>query len=537
MHIGKLLKASARRGPEDIGLIFEDNEITFGELNEMANILGNALIEEFGVKKGDRIATLMDNSVVSHLSYFAIPKTGGILIPYNFKMSNEELEYCTKDSKPKIIIYDPLRYSKQTAHLRKTCDFVEFFIDVNQIEGLIKDSRWKEEPKARVRLGDTAYILYTGGTTGFPKGVLLSHNNLISTLINYAISEMESARDHLDENPDGEQSKNIEEMFSTDNVVMTPLPIFHLAALAGVLAAMIAGYPLVLMPRFDKDKFLLNIQKYKVTNMLIVPTIFQYLLEDEEYVKKFDLSSLKTIMYGASPVSPTTLLKAIKLFKGVNFIQVFGQTESSPSITRMGPTDHLKALENPELLKSAGKPVKNVELKIIDPDTDQEVGIGEVGEVCAKGPGVMQGYWNKPEKTKETLRDGWLHTGDLGKFDKEGYLYIVDRCKDMIVSGGENIYPKEVENVIYRLPEVLSCAVVGAPDPKWQERVVAFVVLKEGHQLAEDRLFNYCKEHLARYKAPKEIFFKEELPLSPQGKILKRVLKDILWEGKERRIV
>jgi len=179
MHIGKLLKASARRGPEDIGLIFEDNEITFGELNEMANILGNALIEEFGVKKGDRIATLMDNSVVSHLSYFAIPKTGGILIPYNFKMSNEELEYCTKDSKPKIIIYDPLRYSKQTAHLRKTCDFVEFFIDVNQIEGLIKDSRWKEEPKARVRLGDTAYILYTGGTTGFPKGVLLSHNNLI----------------------------------------------------------------------------------------------------------------------------------------------------------------------------------------------------------------------------------------------------------------------------------------------------------------------------------------------------------------------
>ena len=536
MHIGKLLRSSARKAPEDIGLIFEDNEITFKELNEMANILANALIEEFGIQKGDRIATLMDNSVISHLSYFSIPKTGGILIPFNYKMSNEELEYCTKDSTPKIIIFDPLRYGKQTDYLKKTCDFVEYFIDVNQIEELIKDSSWIQEPKVKVKLTDTAYILYTGGTTGFPKGVLLSHKNLISTLVNYAVSEVESARTHLDENPEKE-NKNLEEMFTPDNIIMTPLPIFHLAALAGVLSAMIAAYPLVLMPRFDKEKFLKNIQKYQVTNVLIVPTVLQFLLEDEEYIKKFDLSSLRTIMYGASPVDPTTLLNALKFFKGVNFVQVFGQTESSPSITRMGPSDHLKALENPNLLKSAGKPVKNVEIKIIDPETDKELGIGEIGEVCAMGPGVMQGYWNKPDKTKETLRDGWLHTGDLGKLDEEGYLYIVDRCKDMIVSGGENIYPKEVENIIYRLPEVKLCAVVGAPDPKWQERVCAFVVLKEDSKISADEIIDHCKQHLARYKAPKEVIFKDELPLSPQGKILKRVLKDIIWDGKERRIV
>ncbi len=537
MHIGKLLKSSARRTPDKIGLVFEDNEITFAELNEMANILANVLIEEFGIKKGDRIATLMDNSVSSHLSYFAVPKTGAILIPYNFKMSEEELEYCTNDSTPKIIIYDPLRYGKQTEYLKKTCDFVEFFLDVGDIESLIKDSKWKQEPKVKVTLHDTAYMLYTGGTTGFPKGVLLSHNNLISTLVSYAVSEAEGARSHLDQNPKGDQNKNIQDIFNSENVVMTPLPIFHVAALAGVLAAMIAGYSLVLMRRYDRDKFLNNIQKYKVTTLLIVPTILQYLLEDEDYIKKFDLSTLNTIMYGASPISPTTLLNAIKLFEGVNFVQVFAQTESSPSITRMGPSDHLKALENPELLKSAGRPVKNVEIKIVDPDTDKEVGIGEVGEICARGPGIMQGYWNNPDKTHEVLRDGWLHTGDLGKLDKEGYLYVVDRCKDMIVSGGENIYPKEIENVIYRLPEIKSCAVIGAPDPKWQERVVAFVVLNEGKKIEGEKIIEYCKEHLARYKAPKEIIFKDELPLSPQGKILKRVLKDILWEGKERRVV
>ena len=537
MHIGKLLKGSARRTPDEIGLIFEDNKITFKELNEMANILANALIEEFGIKKGDRIATLMNNSVVSHLSYFSIPKSGAILIPYNFKMSKDELEYCTNDSTPKMIIYDPLRYSKEIEHLKKKCDHVEYFLDVNDIENLIKDARWVQEPKVRVKLADTAYMLYTGGTTGFPKGVLLSHKNLISTLVNYAVSEVESALAHIEKNPEGEQNENIGNMFDAENVVMTPLPIFHVAALAGVLAAMIAGYPLVLMPRFNKDKFLKNIQEYKVTTVLIVPTILQYLLEDVDYVKKFNLSSLRSIMYGASPISPTTLLNAIKLFKGVNFVQIFGQTESSPGITRMGPADHLKALERPELLKSAGKPVKDVEIKIVDPETDEDLDIGLVGEICARGPGTMQGYWNKPDKTKETIKDGWLHTGDLGKLDHEGYLYVVDRCKDMIVSGGENIYPKEVENVIYSLPEVKSCAVIGAPDPKWQERVVAFVVLNEGQKLTAEQIMAYCKEHLARYKAPKEIYFKDELPLSPQGKILKRVLKDILWEGKERRVV
>ncbi|MHA1796156.1 MAG: class I adenylate-forming enzyme family protein, partial [Promethearchaeota archaeon] len=332
----------------------------------------------------------------------------------------------------------------------------------------------------------------------------------------------------------------LQKMFDEGNVIMTPLPIFHLAALAGVLSAMMARFPLVLMERFEKEKFLRYIEKYRVTNVLIVPTIFQYLLEDIDFLDKYDLSSLRTIMYGASPVSPSTLLEALKYFNtkySVNFVQVFGQTESSPSITRLGPADHMRALEYPELLKSAGKPVQNVEVKIMDPETGKELPIGEVGEICAKGPGVMQGYWNRPDKTNETIIDGWLHTGDLGKLDEEGYLYVVDRCKDMIVSGGENIYPKEIENVIYKLPEVKMCAVLGAPDPKWQERVCAYVVLKDGCKLTEDEIINYCKERLARYKAPKEVHFKEELPLSPQGKILKRVLKEMLWEGRERKIV
>ncbi|NHI92997.1 MAG: long-chain-fatty-acid--CoA ligase [Candidatus Lokiarchaeota archaeon] len=535
MHIGKLLKSSAKNAPENIGLVFEEEEISFSELNQIANILANVLKEEFDIKKGDRIATLMDNSVISHVSYFSLPKIGAILIPYNYKMSKEELEYCTKDSMPKMIIYDSLRYSKEIDHIKKTCD-VEFFLSMDDIERLIKDSKWIQEPKVKVKIEDVAYILYTGGTTGFPKGVLLSHKNLISTLINYAVSEMESARNHIETNVNAD-NKNIEELFDESNVVLTSLPIFHIAALAGVLAAMIARYPLILMARFDKEKFLRYIEKYKVTNVLIVPTIFQYLLEDKEYLKKFDLSSLKTIMYGASPVSPTTLLEALRTFKGINFIQIFAQTESSPSITRLGPSDHIKALENPDLLKSAGKAVKDVEIKIVDPETDEELGRGQVGEVCARGPGVMKGYWNQPLKTEETLKGGWLHTGDLGKLDEEGYLFIVDRCKDMIVSGGENIYPKEVENVIYKLPEVKLCAVIGAPDPKWQERVVAYVVPKDGSNLKENDIINYCKEHLARYKAPKEVIFKDELPLSPQGKILKRVLKDMLWEGRERRIV
>ncbi|NVM56186.1 MAG: AMP-binding protein [Candidatus Helarchaeota archaeon] len=318
---------------------------------------------------------------------------------------------------------------------------------------------------------------------------------------------------------------------------MTDLPIFHAAAMYTVLVSVYVQTPLVTHKKFDPIQTYETIEQEKVTSMELVPTMLIRLIET--YDPKYDLSSLQSIIYGAAAIDPTTLKKALEIFKDVEFQQIFGMTETAVPVTLLSSEDHelIREKGSDYLLRSAGKPIYGVEVKIVDLDR-KKVPIEETGEIAVRGDGIMQGYWNLKEKTKAVIdSEGWYYTGDMGKLDEEGFLYVVDRIKDMIVSGGENIYPAEVENALYSHPAVALCAVVGAPSPQWGEKVVAFVVLHKKVSVKEDQLIQHCKEKIARYKAPKEIIFIKKLPMTPQGKILKRKLRKQLWEGKERKII
>ncbi|MHA1648694.1 MAG: class I adenylate-forming enzyme family protein, partial [Candidatus Helarchaeota archaeon] len=319
---------------------------------------------------------------------------------------------------------------------------------------------------------------------------------------------------------------------------LTALPLFHGAGLFLALCSMFGGITFITQKKFDVVDTLKTIEQEKVTFVAMVPTMLKRFIESPERAK-YDLSSLRTIIYGAAPITPSVLGKALDTFPNTDFVQVFGQTEASPVLTIMSAIDHAKARTNRKLLASAGRALPGIELKIVDYEGN-ELPPGEVGEVIARGENIMQGYWDQPEKTAQTLRDGWLHTGDLGKLDEEGYLYITGRGKDMIVSGGENIYPIEVEDALLSHPAVLECAVIGIPDEQWGEAVCAIVCLrpkiKEGVDITEEDLIKYVKSKIAKYKAPKKVIFRRKLPKSPQGKILKRKLREPFWKGKERQV-
>jgi len=531
--LGDLFRGHARRNPDKIGLVTDQERYTFAELEELSNRIANGILD-LGIQMGDHVALLLENGPEIFISYFAIPKVGVVVIPLNTKLAEHELIHCIRDSKPKLLIYGQDDFPPELiSSLKDTFPEMKFF-DLKEYNELIQKSS-PEHPRKRlphrVDKNSVATIIYTGGTTGLPKGVLLTHHNILSTITNFGVSALKSRVDSGGGIIGGFD-------LSLEQKVLTPLPFFHAACSTGLISSMLAGMTVYLKKKFEAIDFLKTIEREKITSILIVPTILNVMLNED--LSKYDLSSLKMIIYGASPISESVLARALDEFPHVDFIQLFGQTEASPVLTFFSIDDHRKARKNKKLLKSAGKPIIGVEIKIVDP-TDQEVPIGTVGEVIARGEGIMKGYLNQPEKTEFTLRGGWLHTGDLGYVDEEGYVYIVGRSKDMIVSGGENIYPKEVENVIQKHPAVFECAVIGIPHKKYQEAVCACIVpvkgCKPGENITEEEIIEYCKKNLARYKAPKKIDFLRRLPKSPQGKILKRKLRKPYWEGREREVV
>ncbi|NHI93461.1 MAG: long-chain-fatty-acid--CoA ligase [Candidatus Lokiarchaeota archaeon] len=536
LKIGDYIKSAAKREPEKIGLITEKVRYTYKEMFGYCNSLANGLIK-LKVKKGDRVALLLRNGSTIVLSYFGIPRMGAIAVPLNYKMSKDELTYVLNDCTPKILIYGE-EYADYIDYFKDKCKSINHYISPDEFEMTIREYS-KEGPfdldgnKIKIRDTDTLYIMYTGGTTGFPKGVMLSHKNITSTMTSSLVRMMQESLNYSEE----KKAKQFERMQERKAIIMTDLPIFHAAAMYLVLLAVNGQITLITHKNFDPIQTYKEIEKEKVTILQLVPTMLIRVIDKHD--PKYNISSLEMIMYGAAAIDPTTLQKALDIFKGVEFQQVFGMTETAVPVTTLTSEDHelIRDKKTNYLLRSAGKPVYGVEIKIVDLDR-KELPIGEVGEIAARGGGVMQGYWNLEEKTKAVIdSDGWYYTGDMGKIDKDGYLYVVDRLKDMIVSGGENIFPAEVENALYSHPAVSICAVVGAPDEVWQEKVVACVVLKKGFQVTDEELIQHCKEKIARYKAPKEIIFRKSLPMSPQGKILKRKLREQFWKGKERKIV
>jgi len=341
------------------------------------------------------------------------------------------------------------------------------------------------------------------------------------------------------------RTENTKYMFSDfsekKGVFCTDMPIFHAGATYGMLVAFYTDFTFVTHKRFNPIEIFKTIEKEKVTLLELVPTMIIRILNNIEEAKKYDLSSLNTILYGAAPIHSETLKKAMKTFKDlgldINWIQTFGATETAVPVTTLSSEDHRKIIYNGEeyLAMSAGKPIQGTEIKILD-ENGNELPPGKIGEIWVKGPGIMKGYWKKDDKTKEVIRDGWYNMGDMGYLDENGYLYIMDRSKDMIVSGGENIYSKEVENAIYQHPGVNMCAVIGIPDEHWGEIVCAIIVPNKEYKgkLTEEEIKKHCEKYIAKYKKPKKVIFRDSLPVSPQGKILKKKLREEFWKGKDR---
>lgn len=458
------------------------------------------MVSAKGAVPGDRIAILADNSPQYLEMYVGLPAAGFVIVPLNTRHAEPELHYALEDAGAKLLITDRAPGTLS--------DLVDSVISVpDDYEGLVENA-------AEMDLGigiseDTlAGLFYTGGTTGASKGVMLSHRNLIAN----AMHNMTIA------------------LPSQENVWLVMAPMFHAAGTNSVLLGIWSASCQIPLRVFDPATALDLIEQHGVTHTLGVPAMIAAITE-LQLKEPRDTSTLQLVLHGGSPIATEVIRRAHTAFPSAGFGHVYGATETSPLVT--GMRNEELYLDEPRG-RSCGQALVGVQIKIVD-EQGNELPTGEVGEVATSGANVMLGYWQKPEQTAEVLRDGWYHTGDLGRFDADGYLYLVDRAKDMIVTGGENVYCSEVEEALYKHPAVLEAAVIGIPDGKWGEAVHAVVVPREA--IGEEELVEFCREHIAGYKLPKSITFSEtELPKSGPGKILKRELRKPFWEGKEEGI-
>jgi long-chain acyl-CoA synthetase len=517
MSIVEGLKESVRRTPGKIASICGSTRLSFREVDERVNRLSSALAQ-LSVSRGDRVAILSLNCHQFYEFYYAVPQVGAVVVPINFRLTPHEVKYIIDHSGSRIVAVDQaLLPAIET--IRASLLSVDHFILMGdgRCEGYIS----YEELLARgapefdaPEVGDDELLglFYTSGTTGEPKGVMLSHRNMLANIAN---------------------SEGVYDYFPTD-IYLHAAPMFHLADGAAVFTHTANGATQAFIPRFDPKQVLETISRERVSLILLVPTMINFLLHQPD-IDSYDLSSLRHLTYGASPIAPDLLRRAMKVFN-CSFGQGYGLTEASPLLTVLTADDHLCADANERRLSSCGRPVPGVDVRVVKED-GSDAKPGEVGEIIARGPNIMLGYWKRPEDTESVLRQSWLHTGDLATVDEEGYIYLVDRKKDMIVTGGENVFSTEVEAVLYAHPAVKEAAVIPVPDEDWGEAVHACVVLRDGRQAAAEDLLEFCRDRLANYKAPRSIeFIDGELPKGGTGKILKKQLRERYWKDRERRI-
>ncbi len=475
-----------------------------------------AAFRALGVGTEERVAILALNSD-RYLEYFyAVAWAGAALNPVNIRLAAPEIAYTLDDSASRILLVDDT-FSKILPGLRPLLHTVQHVIFIGD-GALPKDCLDYEQLIATHAPVDDAHaggdqlagLFYTGGTTGKSKGVMLSHDSLIYNALNIVpvLDYDESA------------------------IYLHTAPMFHLADMASTFAVTMVGATHCVVPRFDVDAVLATIQRERITHTVMVPTMVNLLVSSGK-IANHDISSLRRLLYGASPMPEAILLEAMRQMPAVRFTQGYGQTEAAPVITTLAPEYHQPGGAK---LRSAGRPAYGVEVMIVDAE-DREVQCGAVGEVCARGLNVMRGYWHLEEQTRETLRNGWLHTGDLGYMDEDGFVFIVDRAKDMIISGGENIFSVEVEGAIYKHPAVQECAVIGIPSAQWGEAVHAIVVPKTGANVTGQEIIDHCRGLIAGYKLPRSVEIgMEPLPVSGAGKILKTDLRKPFWEGRGRAV-
>jgi len=492
---------------DEEAFVYNSKRVTFAQFNAQVNSLIHA-VWSIEVKKGDGIGVLSWNCLEYMDVYGAAMKGGFIISAFNPRLHGEELEYLIKYSEVNTLFVGP-HLVETVERLRSRLPNVKHYISIEGSasdmvsHGELLSTYPSEEPDTTVLKDDPFLIFYTSGTTGVPRGAVYTHRRKLE---NTRIKALELGVKAADK-----------------HVVV--LPLFHIGGDSHVWPFFYVGGCNIIIPQrsFDPDATLQAIEQEKATDMQIIPTQLHAILFHKN-LKKYDLSSLKRIYYAASPMPVELLRQGLKVF-GPIFSQGYGQTESGPQIASLPRKAH-QVLDRPpeeqKVLCSCGQPSIGVHVRIVD-EKNNDVGIGEVGEIIAQSDSTMVEYWRRPEETRDVLIDGWLHTGDLGYYDEKGFMYIVDRKRDMIVTGGENVYSREVEDVLYMHPAIAEVAVIGIPDQEWVERVHAVIALKEN--ATEHDIIAFCKTHLASYKAPKSIDFVNELPKNPQGKILKKDLR------------
>jgi len=514
MNTTEFLMITSAICPDRAAISFEGKKYTFAQLSERVNRLANAL-SGVGIEKGDVVAILQVNCNQYVEAYYAVAKIGAIFVPLNFRAKNDELVHMLNNSDAKALFVGE-RYVDQVNSMRPELPLMKHYISIeSKQDGMLyyEDllaSASAEEVFRDIADDDTTILMYTAGTTGLPKGVPLPHNSFSV----YMLQNVNPA------DPDTEET----------NILTVPL--YHVAGIQAMLAATYGGRTLAMMRQFDVDEWLDTVQREKANRAMLVPTMLKRVIDHPDF-DKYDISSLKVITYGAAPMPFEVIKKAIGVLPGVNFINAFGQTETASTITSLGPEDHViegteeeKEKKLRRLTSSIGRPMSDVQMKIID-EGGNELPLGEVGEIVAKGPRVMGGYWKDAEKTAKTMtKDGWLRTGDMGYRDEEGYFYLAGRGDDLIIRGGENISPEEVENALYAHPAVEEAAVIGIPDPEWGEDPRAIVVLKKGMAATAEEIMEFCRQRLSSFKRPRSVVFVDELPRTSTGKVLKRVLRD-----------
>jgi len=504
-----MLVRNAHKFPRKTALICEGVRLDYRALNERVNRLAHSLLHK-GLRKGDRLGVLLHNSHQFVELYFAAAKTGAIFCPYNNHWNEAELQEVIKYSAPRLLVLDA-DYGELVAAIRGELASVEqwislqrpsapFLVDYEELVATGSD----QEIAARIADDDVISIFFTAGTTGQPKGAVRTHRHLVTNALTGVI----------------------ELRVEYDETVLISFPLYHIAGEDNIVRHTYLPNTLVIKREgaFNPDEVLQLIETEKITRCQFVPTMLHALLQSP-HIDTYDLSSLRLILYAGAPMPVELLKKALQRFR-CGFAQLYGQTESGPLTTVLKPEDHVLEGSEAQLarLASAGKAVVSYEIRIVD-DADREVAVGEVGEIIGRSEAMMQGYWHLPDETKEKLKNGWLHTGDLGRVDAEGYVYVVERKNDMIISGGVNIYPREIEEVLYQHPAVQEAAVIGVPDAYWGEASKAVVVVRPGAQATQEDIIRFCGERLAGFKKPKSVDFWPALPKSPQGKILKKSIK------------
>jgi long-chain acyl-CoA synthetase len=517
MNVTRGLRRMLQINAGGIVMKFGDRQRTWTEVGDRVARFAGAL-HAMGVGGGDRVAVLMLNQDRYLEIYLAVAWAGAVVVPLNIRWSAAENEDVLRDCRPHVLIVDAA-FSEAGGKLAKSIATLRLIhadddatpAGMADYEALIEAAT--PVPDASRASGDLAGIFYTGGTTGRSKGVMLSHGNLMANAFNLLA----------------------EGLFPSDAVYLHAAPMFHLANGAAMYGLMLSGGMNVVIRAFSPEAVMQAVQHYRVNELLLVPTMIQMLV-DHPAIRSHDMSSLRRIVFGASPMSEALLDRAIAALPKAQFVQLYGMTELSPAATVLHHREQVGEGRKLGRHRSGGRATLGALVRIVDAD-DNPVPHGTVGEICVSGDLVMMGYWERPEETAKALVDGWMHTGDGGYMDADGFVYIVDRMKDMIISGGENVYSAEVENVVALYPAVAQCAVIGIPSERWGETVHAVIVPKPGATVDADEMIAFCHARIAGYKCPRSVEVRDApMPMSGAGKILKRELRRPFWQGKERRV-